>query len=127
MNAVNEIHARRMRERPSRLPRLDPPRSVVLMIRAAALRHCVPARFIRDGRQRSYSAVAARRELAREFRAKGYSTTVIGRYLGGLHHSSVLYMLRDHPDRKQRGSTLPGAGTPGQHETDMDLSGEWAI
>lgn len=127
MKTHHELHARRMRERPTRLSKVVPPATVRAIIRAAGYKFAVPPCYIRDGRQRSNHAVAARRQIARDLSALGYSTTQIGRWLGGLHHTSVLYMLKDHPERKQRG-IVQGAATPGQHEAediDPTVVDEW--
>ena len=127
MKAVHELHSRRMRERPTRLPLLRPPESVHAIIRAAGYKFSISPAYIRDGRQRSSRAVAARRQIARDLNALGYSTTQIGRWLGGLHHTSVIYMLRDHPEKKQRGTPQRGA-IPVRHETqDVDpaIWDEW--
>jgi chromosomal replication initiation ATPase DnaA len=123
MAKVHEVHAERMRNRPAQQPRTIPPAEVRRIIQAASIRFTIPARFIRDGTQRHGPAVAARRQIARELHSLGYSTTLIGRWLGGLNHSSVLYMLRNITGVKRRGA-LPGDLKSAPFP---DLSGEWAI
>jgi hypothetical protein len=121
MTKSQEIHAERMRNRPTKLPAMLPPPRVRAIITAAGRSFNVPPRWIRDSNQRIGPAVAARRHIARQLHALGYSTTVIGYWLGGLHHTSVLYMLKDHEGVKRRGA---------QRELgpiDYTTCDEWAI
>jgi chromosomal replication initiation ATPase DnaA len=125
MTNSQEIHAERMRNRPQTIPAFTPPARVRTIIARAAEKFETETKFIRDGRQRSSNICAARRTVAKELNALGYSTTQIALYLGGLNHSSVVYMLgrtkRDHM-RKRRGPQIEYGAV--QYP---DLSGEWAI
>jgi hypothetical protein len=121
MTRTHEIHAERMRNRPKSQPRAIPPPRVRAIIQSAAQRYGIEARFIRDGRQRGQLACAARREIARQLHALGFSTSLIGYWLGGLNHTSVVRMLKYFPNTKRRGpQTEFGA-------VDYTAWDEWAI
>lgn len=65
--------------------------------------------------------VQARAEMAVELRRMDLSLPRIGLYLGGLHHATVLYLIRKYgPAVEQK--RLAAAEIPCP-----DLSGEWAI
>lgn len=87
------------------------------IIGIAAVRHRVSPLSILNG-SHERPQVLARRDAAIALRQLGYSTPRIGRILG-IHHSSVLYHLRQAP-----------AGIPTSFDFNPDipdLSGEWAI
>lgn len=65
--------------------------------------------------------VRARRDVICQLRRRGYSLTRIGRLLGGLHHSSVLYNL------KQAEQKPPKPTVPTWNPDVPDESGIWAI
>ncbi len=58
---------------------------------------------------------AARRSAMKRLRDLGYSTPMIGRLLGGLHHSSVVCGLKKRSKETDFSFPVP------------DYSGEWAI
>jgi chromosomal replication initiation ATPase DnaA len=70
--------------------------------------------IIHGGQQRN--TVAARRAACLRFRALGYSLKQIGKILGGMHYTSILYHVGPKP------AAVPPVPAPCP-----DLSGEWAI
>ena len=121
MKRTHEIHAERMRNRPKNQPKVIPSPRVRAIIRGASQRYGIETRFIRDGRQRGQLACAARRDVARQLHALGFSTTLIGYWLGGLNHTSVVYMLKDLPKTKRRGPQVQLGSV------DYTAWDEWAI
>ena len=95
------------------------------MMRAEAERHGVAfADVVAPGR-RGERVTVARRAIANRLRLEGHSLPEIGRIMGGLHHTTVLYMLR-------RASAAPAHPTNTKEKTEMltDLVAEtdtWAI
>jgi chromosomal replication initiation ATPase DnaA len=98
---------------------------------AALIAHCAAAVGVHPGMVRDISThesqvVAARRMAARRMREMGYSFPLIGRYLGGLHHTSVMHLC----DRTKIGwkpklrKLAPWEPTG---EVDIKAWDEWAI
>ncbi len=71
-----------------------PPFVCNLLSRVAAANSTTPAQILSGSQQRNICA--ARWQVIRELRAdpRGFSTPCIGRWLGGLHHSTVLNALK---------------------------------
>ena len=82
--------------------------------RAADANHITP-QMVMKGPQHA-AVVRARRQAISALRVLGYSTPLIGRMLGGLHHTTVLYHLQKAPDLPREPFD---AGAP-------DESGVWA-
>jgi Bacterial dnaA protein helix-turn-helix len=101
-----------------------PPRVAQALKRAAQKYETTPQMIC--SRNRTPHLVEARRFVACELRAAGYSLPRIGRYLGDLHHSTILVLLRGgrvayDADRVRRRA-------PRQDKAwEPDYSGEWAI
>ena len=51
------------------------------------------------------STVKVRREAMRELRGMGYSLTQIGKWVGGRHHTSVLFHVKADPPAMERDLT----------------------
>jgi chromosomal replication initiation ATPase DnaA len=73
--------------------RCQKPRRACEAIARAAKAHHVMPRMVLKGSNEPV-CVRARHQAIWELRRLGYSTPLIGRLLGGLHHSTVLYHLR---------------------------------
>jgi chromosomal replication initiation ATPase DnaA len=93
--------------------RLKAPVRVQEVIRSAA-RQCNVSTAAVTSTTRLSNAVAARVAAATELHAMGISTTLIGRYLGGRHHSSVLHYL-----------SKSAAVTPSTGDIDPQICDEW--
>lgn len=109
---------------------LGRPRAISKLIQEVATRReLMPSEILSDSQEPPF--VMARREIMIELRKRGYSLTRIGKALGGLHHSTVLYNLQQpltpaqavvEPVVPQR---VPQAAT---YTFDVpDESGIWAI
>lgn len=77
------------------------PRIMALMATIAELHGLTPQQ-VRGPGKRSDGVAVARRQIAAALRAEGHSLPSIGRFLGGIHHTTVLAMLsggkrRIHP------------------------------
>ena len=82
-------------------------------LRRAAAEHTVTARSLL-GPSRHKNVVAARLEVMRFLRQRGYSYPQIGR-LFEMHHATVMHHLKDKPEPRRADIPFP------------DYSGEWAI
>jgi hypothetical protein len=68
------------------------PRQVCQIIQFVATRHAITVVDMR--RHGNYAVlVAARREAAFRLRQMGFSFTLIGRWLGGFHHTTIMKLL----------------------------------
>ncbi len=93
------------------------PRAVVAAIQAAADACHVTPRMILGG-SHEREVVAARKQAIHALREFGLSTPLIGKMMGGIHHTSVLHHMKSKPKTAPvMDFTYP---VP-------DLSGEWAI
>jgi chromosomal replication initiation ATPase DnaA len=90
------------------------PPFVAALVAEVFSRHQVNTDYAYRIRSNEARIVAARAEVMRRLRERGFSLPQIGRWLGGMHHTSVF-----HHVGKLR-SNEPDVFTP-------DLSGEWAI
>lgn len=99
------------------------PKRVMVAIQDAADRHDVTPGMVLGGSQ-GREVVAARRDAIHALRSFGMSTPLIGKMLGGLHHSSVLHHLKISPatPRASARAIVPDYSFPVP-----DYSGEWAI
>lgn len=118
MTKASEMHAARMRSRPTTNPPLRLPAMVQGLVFAASAKFSISPMLIRDPSQRTASITAARREIIHKLNGMGFSLNQIGRWLGGMDHTSVAYLLKTR--RKVRLDDLGPCPFP-------DLSGEWAI
>lgn len=65
--------------------------------------------------------VQCRAAMCVELRRLGLSLQVIGRYVGGMHHTSVMHLIRAYgPEMQRKRQEAKEIPCP-------DLSGEWAI
>lgn len=102
---------------------IDRPPAVLRLLREVAARHRLPhwMELCRSGGPRIY--MPAKREAAARLRDRGYSLPQVGHYLGGIHHTSVLWLLNHTPRVQPERPSV-------EHEFVVpvpDLSGEWAI
>lgn len=81
----------------------------------AATRHTITVRSLLSGTRRR-NVTAARLEVMRFLRRRGYSYPQIG-LVFGLDHSTVHYALKRHPELQPKREPTPFP----------DYSGEWAI
>jgi len=83
----------------------DKPKPVMDILRMVAARHKLPVGSL-SAKTREGTVVAARREAAHKLRDYGYSLPQIGRFLGGRHHASIIWLLttpgRPGPTAEQR-------------------------
>ncbi len=94
-----------------------PPR-VANIIAAAAGRCNTTPRMVLSG-SREAPVMRAKRMVIRDLRDLGLSLATIGRYLGGMHHTSILHHLREESRRQ---------AVSGDYDPEApDFSGEWAI
>lgn len=97
-DGMNRIRFERLAER-MRSAREDwrnsplPPSVKKIITEEAALGQVHPA-FVRDTSNHYREVVRIRRRVIVRLRSLGFSTPLIGRYVGGMDHSSVLYNLR---------------------------------
>lgn len=91
------------------------PRHVTEILQRHALAHRIAFDQLL-GPSREAPFVAARRDAMLELRARGYSLPQIGRWIGGMHHTTVMYHVGKMPP-KPVDTAIP---VP-------DYSGEWAI
>jgi chromosomal replication initiation ATPase DnaA len=105
-----------------------PPR-VEAVLSLAAQWYNLSVKALRNINLHTDEVVAARRMAARELREMGFSFPQIGRYLGGLHHTSVMNLCTAKKQGKKRyGGRSVTTSTPVDcGNTSPDLSGEWAI
>ncbi len=83
---------------------------MTISMAVSAVRGCQSPLFVR-----------CRAEMAVELRRIGISLPMIGVYLGGLHHTSVLHLIRTYgPEAEKKRQAALDIPCP-------DLSGEWAI
>jgi chromosomal replication initiation ATPase DnaA len=68
------------------------PETIAVIIGECAILCHVHQRALMDISAHEAPVVAARRMAARRLRALGLSFAVIGKYLGGLHHTSVMHL-----------------------------------
>jgi len=92
--AMQEALRKRSRKSREWIPSA-PPRVVAVIKQACADQNCVLADLLARGQQAQLCA--ARRQAAKALRAMGFSLPTIGRFLGGLHHSTVHAMLQKQP------------------------------
>lgn len=110
-------------------PPLVLPRSVEKIIIECAMACNVTSRMVVSSSSAA-PIVAARRMAARRMRREmRLSTPLIGRYLGGMHHTSVLHLLKtDGPRRKLIEIDLPLAEIPwSRRDVPLGTWDEWAI
>ena len=88
------------------IPRDVPPR-VLAVIKAAADSENVTVGNILNG-PRTQDVVRAKRKAAIALRAAGKSLPQIGRFLGGMHHTSIINLLKPKPREKH----LPSMQAP---------------
>ena len=105
-----------------------PPRFVQTILSTMAAKWSTTTAVILSGAQHA-NVVGARGEAIRELRKAGFSTTQIGRYLGGLHHTTVLYHCGVQSGVKSPRVKTPYNRPPGIRWDDLpaDESGIWAI
>jgi hypothetical protein len=120
-----ERHAEKMRS--GRNKTFSVPASVENMITKAAGDWGVQVRHVRDTSEHDPRAVMARRQAVKAIHALGFSTTMTGRFLGGMHHTSVMYALKQATPKRlpEKFKQKPVRNTTLNHFP--DLSGEWAI
>lgn len=125
--------AARMREQAAQKTRwsLETPTFVRKMVIRVAALHGATADQILSGSQQ-LNVCAARWQVIRELRedARGFSLPMIGQWLGGLHHSTVLHALRTQANGKgpYGSALLKPPAPPVPYNPDVpDLTGEWDI
>jgi chromosomal replication initiation ATPase DnaA len=89
------------------------------ILEEVSVRYSLPISQITGVSQQPH-LVPPRTEIARALREKGWSFPRIAKFLGGRHHSSVMYYL----NKGRKPLVIP----PAPFDPDVpDLSGEWAI
>lgn len=87
------------------------------LLKECAARHGITLVELQRGRQTSRN-VEARRDAMIQLRALGLSLSKIGRFFGGMHHTTVLHHVGSQTQQKR--------GEPIEIPC-PDYSGEWAI
>jgi chromosomal replication initiation ATPase DnaA len=98
-----------------------------LILRAAAEHHTRPSDILSGSQQRNITA--ARWQIIRALRADpyGFSLQQIGRFLGGLHHTTVLNALR-RSGQQPYASTATAPPPPFDYDNpQLPACDEWAI
>ncbi len=90
-----------------------PPAAVIVIRKAAQQFHITPRMLL--SKSSTQPLPAARRLAMKGLHDLGYSTPMIGRVLGGLHHSTVVCGLQKRTKETDYSFPIP------------DYSGEWAI
>lgn len=98
------------------------PPEVCNAIRTAAEVYSLSPRVVLFGT--SWAAAHARRQVIHKLRSQGMSVTRIGRYLGGIHHTTVTHHLSIPPDPPP---VVPVFVPKSWLRTLEEDSGHWAI
>lgn len=115
-----EEHAEKMR---LGTKKFDVPPRVLRIIAQAAIDWGVAISHVQNTSFHDPRVVMARRQAVKEIHELGFSSAMVGRFLGGMHHTSVLYALKQTARPKRLPKIFPKpASSPEEFE-----SGEWAI
>lgn len=108
-----------------RAPILVTPHFVQNLIAECCAKHNIIPGMLKDSHEAR--AMDAKRMAVKRLADLGYSSVTIGKFLGGVHHTSVLHLLGK--TGRSKGLKKPRGVYPKTREPIPcpDLSGEWAI